>query len=69
MNETTKRITESECSTNVDGRRLSKRANSLWIIPFLQIFAVYVLHLLKRMKVLEGSDYSALETYGCIKTV
>ena len=26
VNETSERITESECSTNVDGRRLCKRA-------------------------------------------
>ena len=41
VNETSKRMTESECSIE---------PNSLWIIPFLQIFAVYVLDHMKRVK-------------------
>ena len=43
VNETSKRMTESECSNE---------PNTLWIMPFLQIFAVYVLDHMKRMKVL-----------------
>ena len=42
VNETSKRMTESECSNE---------PNPLWI-PFLQIFAVYVLDHMKRIKVL-----------------
>ena len=69
VNETSKRMTESECSTNIDDRRLSKRANltvdnTIFTDLYCVCFGSY-----EEDDSTGRSGYSALVTDGSTKTV